>query len=451
MKQPKKLIKDVTFDFDKEVTKCGPHIAYTLPIQGGAASGHNTSFLFKAEEVGEEVLKAIKELGLEEVNKDFGLIENKRRFIEHAVRKQFSDDDDEWIWIVDFNDTTIYFSNCKGVYAVGYEYDVTTGEVMLDKLAEKAIHLNMFTIQSGKMKLSEEAEDQIEEGLLVIMEKAFEAGENFEDIEIFKSEVEKAMMKKEGSEELPASAYAYVPDKEKVSTWKLRIDDATHVRSAVAALGKGMMGNKVQIPEEYLPAVKRKVRAAYKKFYPENDMPEVLKSLDKTDSDPVLESNVNVEHPDTGINKNKEDTMTEEVKTTELDVEALNKSLDDMKELLKAEQKAREVAEAKALEIEKAAEVERIEKAKADLSEVVKGWESVENTEEVVEALFKAEASDVLIKAMEAMNARVEEIKKAVGEAEHGLDGQVEVTSDISKAKDAVAEILKNRRNKQSK
>jgi hypothetical protein len=143
--------------------------------------------------------------------------------------------------------------------------------------------------------------------------------------------------------------------------------------------------------------------------------------------------------------------MTEEVKTPELDVEALNKSLADMQELLKAEQKAREAAEAKALEIEKAAEVERIEKAKADLSEVVKGWESVENTEEVVEALFKAEASDVLIKAMEAMNARVEEIKKAVGEAEHGLDGQVEVTSDISKAKDAVAEILKNRRNKQSK
>jgi hypothetical protein len=376
VKQPKKLIKDITFDFDKEATKCGPHIAYTLPIQGGAASGHNTSFLFKAEEVGEEVLKAIKELGLEEVNKDFGLIENKRRFIEHAVRKQFSDDD-EWIWIVDFNDTTIYFSNCKGVYAVGYEYDVTTGEVMLDKLAEKAIHLNMFTIQSGKMKLSEEAEDQIEEGLLVIMEKAFEAGENTEDLGVLKSLVE-------GFSEISSQG-------------------------------------------------------------------DVNKSSGETDSDPVLESNVNVEHPDTGITKNKEDTMTEEVKTPELDVEALNKSLADMQELLKAEQKAREAAEAKALEIEKAAEVERIEKAKADLSEVVKGWESVENTEEVVEALFKAEASDVLIKAMEAMNARVEEIKKAVGEAEHGLDGQVEVTSDISKAKDAVAEILKNRRNKQSK
>lgn len=376
MKQPKKLIKDVTFDFDKEETKCGPHIAYTLPIQGGAASGYNKSFLFKAEEVGEEVLKAIKELGITEVNKDFGLMDNKRRLIEYAVRKQFADDD-EWMWVIDFNDTTAYFSNCKGVYAVGYEYNETTGEVKLDNLAEKAIQLNMFTIQSGKMKLSEQAEDDIEEGLLVIMEKALEAGENFEDLEILKSLVE-----------------------------------------------------------------------GFSDSFSQED---VNKSSEEKDSGPVSESDVNVNNPDTGINKNKEDYMTEEVKTPELDVEALNKSLADMQELLKAEQKAREVAEAKALEIEKAAELERIKKAKSDLTEVVKGWESVENTEEVVEALFKAEASDVLIKAMEALNARVEEIKKSIGEAEHGADGEVVVTTDISKAKDAVAEILKARRNKQSK
>ena len=59
--------------------------------------------------------------------------------------------------------------------------------------------------------------------------------------------------------DLPNSAFAYVPDKDKTSTRELRIDDANHVRSAVAALGKGMMGNKVQIPSKDLPAVKSNV------------------------------------------------------------------------------------------------------------------------------------------------------------------------------------------------
>lgn len=85
--------------------------------------------------------------------------------------------------------------------------------------------------------------------------------------------------KKEGNEQLSASAFAYVPDPEAVSTWKLRIDDAQHVSAAVAALGKGFMGNKVQIPSKDLPAVKRKVAAAYRKFFPDNELPPVLKSV----------------------------------------------------------------------------------------------------------------------------------------------------------------------------
>mgnify|MGYP001323103339 CR=1 FL=1 len=84
--------------------------------------------------------------------------------------------------------------------------------------------------------------------------------------------------KKEADGMHPASDYAYTPDNEKVSTWKLRIDDSRHVAAAVAALGKGLMGNKVEIPEEDLPAVKRKVATAYRKFFPDNELPEILKS-----------------------------------------------------------------------------------------------------------------------------------------------------------------------------
>jgi hypothetical protein len=82
---------------------------------------------------------------------------------------------------------------------------------------------------------------------------------------------------------VPASGWAYTPDKTETSTWKLNISDATHVSGAVAALGKGFRGNKVQIPEDDLPAVKRKVRAAYKKFHPDLDMPEILKASEMID------------------------------------------------------------------------------------------------------------------------------------------------------------------------
>lgn len=82
---------------------------------------------------------------------------------------------------------------------------------------------------------------------------------------------------------VPASGWAYTPDKTETSTWKLNISDAVHVSGAVSALGKGFRGNKVQIPEEDLPAVKRKVRAAYKKFHPDLDMPDILKASEMID------------------------------------------------------------------------------------------------------------------------------------------------------------------------
>ncbi|MCL6597951.1 MAG: hypothetical protein K6T81_04355 [Alicyclobacillus macrosporangiidus] len=94
-------------------------------------------------------------------------------------------------------------------------------------------------------------------------------------------------MKTENGVEFPAEAYAYVPDPEKPSTWKLRLwedpdkkETARQVGMAVAALGEGFRGNKVEIPAEDLPKVKAKVRAAWKKTHPDasdDDMPDVLK------------------------------------------------------------------------------------------------------------------------------------------------------------------------------
>jgi hypothetical protein len=98
----------------------------------------------------------------------------------------------------------------------------------------------------------------------------------------------KAETKREGSKDYPRRDYAYAPDG--ASTWKLRLTsepggdpDPRIVGAAVAALGPGFRGQKVDIPADDLSAVKRKVLSAWLKANPDKtraDAPAVVKSLD---------------------------------------------------------------------------------------------------------------------------------------------------------------------------
>ncbi len=93
--------------------------------------------------------------------------------------------------------------------------------------------------------------------------------------------------KTEGGQDFPADDYAYVPDPDHPSTWKLRLTktpggdpDAGIVGAAIAALGKGFRGKKVQIPSGDLAKVKAKVRAAWKKANPDkkdDEMPQAIR------------------------------------------------------------------------------------------------------------------------------------------------------------------------------
>jgi hypothetical protein len=218
-------------------------------------------------------------------------------------------------------------------------------------------------------------------------------------------------LKKEGSEKLPASAFAYTPDKEKPSTWKLRIDDADHTRSAVAALGKGMMGNKVEIPSKDLKAVKSKVRAAYKKFYPDNEVPNVLKSLEENESGLMLDS----DNANSGINKTNKETEMSEITNEELIQKAAEAQVE---ELLKAKQE----------ELLKAAKAEwEAEQASIALTkshtDILKGLDFI--AEDQVEAIVKAtvvEGGESILKALEAAGQAVELSKAAETKAKEDLN-----------------------------
>lgn len=83
---------------------------------------------------------------------------------------------------------------------------------------------------------------------------------------------------------LPADAFAYTPDKADPSTWRLPLwaeggtgPDARRVGAAIAALGKGFRGQKVQLPADAVAGVKAKVRAAWKTLNPDaTEVPAVI-------------------------------------------------------------------------------------------------------------------------------------------------------------------------------
>jgi hypothetical protein len=91
--------------------------------------------------------------------------------------------------------------------------------------------------------------------------------------------------KREQGQNFRAGDYAYVPDRTKPSTWKLRLVESPggpptrrQVGMAVAALGPaGFRGQKVQIPRADLAGVKQKVAAAFRKVNPGRDLPPVLR------------------------------------------------------------------------------------------------------------------------------------------------------------------------------
>lgn len=133
--------------------------------------------------------------------------------------------------------------------------------------------------------------------------------------------------KTDGGKCYPASDYAYVPDPESPSTWKLRLTstpggdpDPGIVGAAVAALGPGgFRGNRVQIPAADLPKVKAKVRAAWKKANPDksaDEMPATIK--------------LSAEEIRVFINRTHE--LVGEVET--FDLKKLNTALDNINEVI---------------------------------------------------------------------------------------------------------------------
>ena len=104
--------------------------------------------------------------------------------------------------------------------------------------------------------------------------------------DIISSIITKQAMKTEGGIQFPAEDFAYTPDAEKASTWKLRITEGRPGNITRAQLGRaaaafspdGFRGQQVQIPSGDVAGVKAKIKSAYRKIgVEEKDIPAALK------------------------------------------------------------------------------------------------------------------------------------------------------------------------------
>ena len=152
---------------DKSQKEKTPHLALCHESQGGSANLRHASLLMKNAddiEVTEEIEKALKLLGIDKA----AFHNSLRSKLSRAVQEKFGEDD-SYIWVEDFNDTVVIFCTDKGLFSSNYSE--ANGAVNLDDLASPVISSISYESVDGKMLLSEDAEEKLEEGVYSLMTK----------------------------------------------------------------------------------------------------------------------------------------------------------------------------------------------------------------------------------------------------------------------------------------
>jgi len=240
-------------------------------------------------------------------------VENKRQLLQSALLAKFGEPASGMnYWVEDMTDTDVVYSqdgqSYRAAYVVGEDGNITLGEP--EKVVRQTVYASVESLRKvysdiiqevGRRNASTDSARirKIVELCQELLSSEDEAKAK-EALKEAKSVLawlkEQAAMKTEDGVEFPAAAYAYAPDPEKPSEWKLRLwEDPTkkvtrkQLGAAAAALSPGgFRGQKVDIPSDDLPGVKRKIRAAYRSLdVPDDEMPRWIKESESRE--PVFE------------------------------------------------------------------------------------------------------------------------------------------------------------------
>ena len=156
--------------------KRSPHLALCHEAQGFSANNRSVSLLMKSGvELTEDVTKALEVLG---INK--GACYSQLRTMLHDAVKMIYGDDDKCLYVEDFSDSVVIFCTENGMFTANYS--LQSGDVVLDDLADPVKIVVTYEPTNGKMLLSEDAEEKLEEGVYSLVTKALHNDETKEHL-----------------------------------------------------------------------------------------------------------------------------------------------------------------------------------------------------------------------------------------------------------------------------
>ena len=120
-------------------------------------------------------LKATGGISDQQVASQLALIEKAklnsliRQQLEDAVKAKFQDDD-EWLYLEDFDESQAFFYTEKGMYVV--KYSLSNDDMYILEDQATSVEREWFYVETGKVLLSEQAKDMLKEGEYVLVNKA---------------------------------------------------------------------------------------------------------------------------------------------------------------------------------------------------------------------------------------------------------------------------------------
>lgn len=161
--------REITFEHD------GAHVA--LCHKDNPAANNFTTLLTKSTS-GITDQQVASELALIEKAK---LNSQIRQELTDAVKSKFQDDDDEWLYLEDFDDSRVFFWRENSLYVANYRMDRNEQYIVEDMAT--SVEKDWFYVETGKVILSEVAKDKLEDGEYVLVNKALNNPETSERVE----------------------------------------------------------------------------------------------------------------------------------------------------------------------------------------------------------------------------------------------------------------------------
>lgn len=168
-KVAKRRLSEMTFEHK------GAHVALVSKEQGGPANGVTTIIYKSTKDITDQ--QAASQLALIEKAK---LNSQIRQELSDAVKSKFQDDD-EWLYLEDFDDSRVFFWRGDDLYVATYTVSRKDEYIVADTAT--SVEREWFYVDTGKVILSEVAKDKLEDGEYVLVNKALNNPETSERVE----------------------------------------------------------------------------------------------------------------------------------------------------------------------------------------------------------------------------------------------------------------------------